>query len=99
MLVLGATAWAGGCGPGTGVAVGNAVLNTGIAAGASAVRRAEGDCYVPCDHGTVCNYETGYCDPLPCGEACDVDELCDTTQPIPRCMPAVDLSPEHSEGG
>lgn len=82
---------AAGCGPGLGAAAGNAALNTAIAVGAAGARRADGDCFTPCDHGTVCDPETGYCDPLPCGEECDEGERCDLSRPIPRCVPDVIL--------
>lgn len=94
------TAWRGGwalalamfvsgCGAGTAAAATNAAINTAIAVGASAVRRSRGDCFVPCDHGTECNPETGFCEPLPCGGECSYGERCDTTRPLPRCVPEV----------
>jgi hypothetical protein len=98
LVALAVAALAEGCGPGTGVAVGNAALNTAIGAGASLARRADGDCYAPCDHGTVCNYETGYCDVLPCGEPCDEGERCDTTLVVPRCIVDVDIHTDFSTG-
>jgi len=51
-----------GCNAGLAYSLGNAAVNTGIAAGASAERRAEGECYTPCGEGTRCNPETGYCE-------------------------------------
>ena len=48
--------WVSGCAAG---AVGNAVINTAIAVGASAVSRSQGDCYASCTNGTTCNHATG----------------------------------------
>ncbi len=59
-----------------------AIVNTGFALGAAAARRAGGDCYVPCTHGTVCNPRSGLC------ESPSADVMC---QEAPgggtRCVP------------
>jgi hypothetical protein len=47
-----------------------AFLNTGIAVGASAGRRAAGDCFTPCTYGTVCNPRTGYCEAASTRDVC-----------------------------
>ncbi|HEX8910436.1 MAG TPA: hypothetical protein VF805_14620, partial [Anaeromyxobacteraceae bacterium] len=53
-----------------------AVVNSAIAVGASAGRRAQGDCFTPCTHGTTCNPNTGYCEPSACGGKCQSWEAC-----------------------
>ncbi len=40
-----------------------AAINTGLAAGVSALQRSQGGCYATCVGGTVCNTRTGFCDP------------------------------------
>ena len=54
----------------------SAVINSAIAVGASAERRAQGDCFTPCTHGTSCNPRTGYCEPTSCGGKCQAWESC-----------------------
>lgn len=66
-------------------AVTNAAVTTAIAASVSGARRAQGDCYTPCNPGTTCNKETGYCDPLPCGGKCDFDQQCVITATGEEC--------------
>jgi len=59
----------------------SAALNTGLAVGASAVSRASGGCYSPCNPGYVCNPLTGFCEqdaPVCVGESND-----------PRCAPSI----------
>ena len=70
-------------------ATGGAAPNALIAAGASVHRRLEGECYVPCLKGTVCNVQTGLCDTLPCHGECKKSERCDETGLVPRCVPDV----------
>jgi len=60
--VIAATLVIPACNPGLAYSLGNAAVNTGIAAGASAERRSEGGCWTPCGEGTRCNPETGYCE-------------------------------------
>lgn len=73
-------------GPATGGGAG-----VGIAPAAAAVesiqRRMEGECYVPCLHGTACNPATGMCDALPCRGECKPGEYCDTRGFVDRCVP------------
>ncbi len=57
-------------------AVADAFFNTAFALGAAASNRAAGDCYVPCDYGTICNPRTGYCESPPCGGQCQGWEIC-----------------------
>ncbi len=74
-----------GCGA-AGGAVGGAVLNTGIALGASAISRSQGGCYAVCPVGTTCNESTGYCDPLPCRGECAVFEECIEEKLVYQCV-------------
>jgi hypothetical protein len=67
-------------------AAGDAVLNTGIALGASAVSRSQGGCYASCPPGTTCNKTTGYCDPLPCRGECDPFQECVEDRLFYRCV-------------
>jgi len=61
-------------------------LAPALAAGASVQRRLEGDCYVPCLKGTLCNRETGLCETLPCRGECKKGERCDESGVIPKCV-------------
>jgi hypothetical protein len=54
----------------------SAIINSAIAVGASAERRAQGDCFTPCTYGTSCNPRTGYCEPAACGGKCQAWETC-----------------------
>ncbi len=72
-LVLGMAAL--GCRSSGGV-VASALINTGLAMGASAAQRAAGGCYATCPVGTACDSESGYCMPLPCRGRCRSDERC-----------------------
>ncbi|MCC6334455.1 MAG: hypothetical protein IT380_10770 [Myxococcales bacterium] len=93
MRVLGATAalcLATAC-ANSGSAIAGAVVNTAIATGVAAARRADGQCYTPCNPGTKCNEKTGTCDPLPCGGKCRPDEHCEGHYLGERCMPNVAL--------
>jgi hypothetical protein len=74
-----------GCAASAG-AIGSAAINTGVGATVSAVRRANGECYVPCNPGTSCNTVTGMCDPLPCGGRCAFDEKCEQTYLGEKCV-------------
>jgi hypothetical protein len=69
-----------------GGAAGGAVLNTGIALGASAISRSQGGCYAACPAGTTCNEATGYCDPLPCRGECDPFEECIEDKLLYQCV-------------
>ncbi len=40
-----------------------AAINTGLAAGVSALQRTAGGCYAQCVGGTVCNPASGFCEP------------------------------------
>lgn len=57
-------------------AAGAAVM-TGVAVASSGISRAMGGCYATCSASTVCNQQTGLCDPLPCNGQCDKTERCD----------------------
>jgi hypothetical protein len=53
--------------------------------GASVVnRKVTGDCYAACPPGTVCNRETGLCDPRPC--SCPADKVCETVGGETLCV-------------
>lgn len=67
-------------------AIGGAVLNTGIALGASAISRSQGGCYAACPVGTTCNETTGYCDPLPCRGECAPFEQCIEEKLVYHCV-------------
>jgi hypothetical protein len=75
-----------GCAGASAGAVGSAVLNTAIAAGASGVSRAQGGCYASCPAGTTCNGETGYCDTLPCRGRCLGNEVCVVNGGVDTCL-------------
>ncbi len=81
-----------GC-AGVGGAVGNAAINTAIAATASGVRRANGECFTPCNPGTVCNKSTGLCDTLPCRGECSFDQRCESTYLGDKCVSVKTLPP------
>jgi hypothetical protein len=66
--------------------VASALINTAIAVGVSGARRAEGDCYTPCNPGSFCNKDTGLCDPLPCGGRCNFNEFCQQNYDGERCV-------------
>jgi hypothetical protein len=66
-----------GCRSHTPNSAGGAAIMTGIALASSGVSRAMGGCYAQCTAGTVCNQETGLCDPLPCNGSCEENERCD----------------------
>jgi hypothetical protein len=69
-----------GSGPGA------AALNTAVAVGYTANERAHGrGCWAACPHGTTCNEDTGYCDPLPCG-GCPTGQECRQTPVGDRCV-------------
>lgn len=80
-----------GCAGAAAGAVGNAAINTAIAATASGVRRANGDCFTPCNPGTACNKATGMCDPIPCGGSCNFDQKCQSTYLGDRCVSVKDV--------
>lgn len=82
-----------GCAGAAAGAVANAAVNTAIAATASGVRRANGECFTPCNPGTSCNHGTGMCDPLPCGGRCNFDEKCESTYVGDKCVSTKSLPP------
>lgn len=82
-----------GCAGAAAGAVANAAVNTAIAATASGVRRANGECFTPCNPGTSCNHGTGLCDPLPCGGRCNFDEKCESTYVGDKCVSTKALPP------
>jgi hypothetical protein len=63
-----------------------AIINMGVAAAASGVSRAYGECYAACPTGNTCNPATGCCDTLPCHRRCSEDEHCDTRGLFDRCL-------------
>lgn len=69
-----------------GAAVGNAIVNSAVAAGVAAGRRANGDCYTPCNPGHVCNRATGTCEPLPCGGNCPALTHCEVWGAKQTCV-------------
>ena len=66
----------------------DAALNTALAAGVAGARRADGDCYVPCEFGTYCDTKSGTCVAFPCHNTCKEDEACDQSGGVDRCVPA-----------
>ena len=80
-----------GCAGAAAGAVANAAINTAIAATASGVRRANGECFTPCTPGTACNKGTGMCDPLPCRGQCGFDQKCESTYVGDRCVSLKDV--------
>lgn len=82
-----------GCVAAAAGAITNAAINTAIAGTVSGVRRANGDCFTPCNPGTACNHSTGLCDPVPCGGRCGFDEKCESTYVGDKCVSAKELPP------
>ena len=87
LLVMMLSMVAAACSPASAVTAVNVAINTGIALGAAGVRRSRGECYTPCDHGMVCNLETGLCERRPCDDECADDERCVTDGRGWRCVP------------
>lgn len=79
-----------GCVAAAGAAT-NAAVNTAVGVGVSAVRRANGECFTPCNPGSSCNKATGMCDPLPCRGTCNFDEKCQSTYLGDKCVSAKDM--------
>jgi hypothetical protein len=77
-------------------AVQAAAINTALAIGVSAQRRAEGDCYATCAHGTACNPRTGFCEPLPCDSRCPD---CASGVPCAAAASSPVISERHLTGG
>lgn len=75
-----------GCFAASAPAIVNAVTNTAIAAAASGISRATGNCYANCPEGTTCDRATGLCEPLPCRGHCATNERCELN-PVERCVP------------
>ena len=67
-------------------AAGAAVI-TSLAGGYSAIRRANGECYVDCLPGTSCNRTTGLCEPLACRGKCAEGLTCEETETGSACVP------------
>lgn len=82
-----------GCAAAAAGAVANAAINTAVAATASGVRRANGECFTPCNPGSACNRETGLCDPLPCSGRCNFDQKCESTYVGDQCVSVKELPP------
>jgi hypothetical protein len=80
-------------GPACSAAGANAVVNTAIGAAAAGVRRSNGECYVPCTPGNVCNPQSGLCAPVPCRGECQLGETCEQTPTGDRCVPAASSAP------
>ena len=72
-------------------AAGAAVM-TSLAGGYSAVRRANGECYVDCLPGSRCNHSTGLCDALACSGQCPTGFVCQETETGSACAPRSTLS-------
>jgi hypothetical protein len=98
LLLPGCVATPNGIG-GEQIPAANAAVATAIAGGVAAERRREGDCYTPCTPGNVCNPKTGYCEPVPCGGTCRVDEVCDQQALIPHCVAASQLQVNQPAAG
>lgn len=84
-LLVVAMAWLSGCAA-SGAAVSGALINTAIAGTVSGVRRAQGDCYTPCNPGFTCQKSTGTCEPIPCGGRCAFDQKCELTATGEQCV-------------
>jgi hypothetical protein len=72
---------ASGC-AGVGEAAGAVALGAVVAG----VRRANGECYTPCNPGFACDKEKGTCEPLPCGGKCNFDQKCEPTPTGEQCV-------------
>jgi hypothetical protein len=72
-------------------AAGAAVI-TSLAGGYSAIRRANGECYVDCLPGTSCNRTTGLCEPLACRGKCAEGLTCEETETGSACVPRATVS-------
>jgi len=84
LALLALAAGAGGCHASNAA---GAVAITSLAGGVSAVRRANGACYVDCLPGSRCNHETGLCDPLACAGNCASGFVCEETETGSACVP------------
>lgn len=84
-----------GCAGAVAATAGTAALNAAIAAGASAHRRSEGECYVACEFGTRCDASTGKCVAAACRGGCREGYTCDETRTIPECIIDPDLMLRH----
>ena len=72
-------------------------MNTALGVGAAAVERSRGGCYAVCTGDTACNSDTGFCEPLPCGGRCGVNETCTPTPTGEECVPNVRDLLSHDE--
>ncbi|MBL8921247.1 MAG: hypothetical protein JNJ54_20455 [Myxococcaceae bacterium] len=84
---------AAGLGIGCSAAGANAVLNTAVGAAVAGARRSNGECYVPCTPGNVCNPQSGLCEPLPCRGECRFGEVCEQQPTGDRCVPEASAAP------
>jgi hypothetical protein len=64
-----------------------AIAMTSLAGGASAVRRANGECYVDCRPGQHCNRSNGLCESLACNGKCGEGFTCEETETGSACVP------------
>ena len=87
---------------GTGCAGATAVGATAIAStvvvagGVGAANLASGKCFTECPGDTFCNPQTGLCDRVSasaCGGECPIGQVCDVSDPIPRCVDDTRLQP------
>jgi hypothetical protein len=86
VLALAMLMFSSGCVAAAAGTVATAAINTAVGVGVSGVRRANGECFTPCNPGTACNPTTGMCDPLPCGGRCAFDEKCEQTYTGEKCV-------------
>ena len=86
------------CHTGSANTLAGAAVMTTMAGGFSAVRRANGQCYVDCLPGTRCNRQSGLCEALPCRDKCQPGETCAETETGIACIPAGGLHVQSSKG-
>lgn len=66
--------------------VGEAASGIALGAVVAGVRRANGECYTPCNPGFACDKAKGTCEPLPCGGTCNFDQKCEPTPTGEQCV-------------
>lgn len=86
------------CHTGSSNTMAGAAIMTGLAGGASAYRRSQGECYVACLPGTRCNRQSGLCEALPCRDKCGPGETCAETETGIACVPASGLNVSSKKG-
>ena len=86
------------CHTGSSNTLAGAAVMTTLAGGFSAVRRANGECYVDCLPGTRCNRTNGLCEALPCRDKCGPGETCSETETGVACMPAGGMNVQTNKG-